>query len=91
MTVQYLEPWLLVVWRDRSCAVPLLPSGWGVGGTPYSVLFREAPLERGCFFMLAVHERAGTIVILVFERFRRNTLSSKRDIYLLNGTIIKDL
>ena len=37
-------------------------------GTPYSVLYEEAPPERGAFFKFIVYKRVGKIAILVYER-----------------------
>ena len=37
------------------------------GSTPYSGLYGEAPPEKGAFFKLAVYQRVGKIVILVYD------------------------
>ena len=43
------------------------PSGEG-GGTPFKVLYGEAPPERGTFFRLQVYERVGILPVEVYER-----------------------
>ena len=40
----------------------------GGGDTPYNGLYREAPPERGTFFMLQGYERVGISPVEVYER-----------------------
>jgi len=44
----------------------------GVGGTPYSGLYGEAPPERGAFYKLPVYKRVGKTAILVYERVAKS-------------------
>ena len=37
-------------------------------GTPFKVLYDEAPYERGSFFRLQVNERVGVLLVEVFKR-----------------------
>ena len=41
--------------------------GGGEGGTPYSGLYGEAPLERGTFLRLQVYERVGISQVEVYK------------------------
>ena len=40
----------------------------GGDGTPFKVLYDEAPYERGSFFSLQVNERVGVLLVEVFKR-----------------------
>ena len=46
----------------------MITGGGGEGGTSYNGLYREAPPERGTFFMLQVYERVGISRVEVYER-----------------------
>ena len=50
----------------------------GGGGSPYSVLYGEAPPARGTFFKLAVYKRVGKIAILVYERVTKSAEKWKK-------------
>ena len=49
--------------------------GGGGGGTPFKVLYGEAPPERGTFFMLQVYERVGILLVEVFKRVGKSVIS----------------
>ena len=48
----------------------------GEGGTvaSYNGLYREAPPERGTFFMLQVYERVGISPLEVYERVGKSVI-----------------
>ena len=47
----------------------------GVGGTPYNVLYGEAPPERGGYLYQAqVYERVGIFLVEVYERVGKSVI-----------------
>ena len=57
-------------WRSGEGTCLLSPGGGGGVGTPYNGLCKEAPTERGTFFLLQVYERVGLLLVLFLaERF----------------------
>jgi len=45
------------------------------GGTPYNGQYKKAPPERGNFFRHQVYERAGILLVEVYERIGRSVIS----------------
>ena len=44
------------------------------GGTPFEVLYGEAPPKRGTFIRLQVYERVGILLVEVFKRVGKSVI-----------------
>ena len=51
-----------------------MSSPGGVGGTPYTGLYGEAPPERGTFFWPQVYERVGISQVEVYKRVGKSVI-----------------